>query len=91
MEMRNIRLSPGVCAPYLIGSRVLQGDSKKWVPYDPNWEGEIRGWEFKGKKGIWFADELWDLLTSFGQEVFDGPHTFSGKLGLPFLRKHLSA
>jgi hypothetical protein len=23
------------------------------------------------------------------QEVFDGPHSFSGKMGLPFLAKHL--
>jgi dienelactone hydrolase len=26
-----------------------------------------------------------------GQEVFDGPHSFSGKLGLPFLQKHLTS
>ncbi|MGB9457129.1 MAG: hypothetical protein WCB12_13865 [Bryobacteraceae bacterium] len=26
-----------------------------------------------------------------GLEIFDGPHGFSGKLGLPFLAKHLAA
>ena len=35
--------------------------------------------------------EILGAPDQVGQEVFDGPHTFSGKLGLPFLRKHLSA
>ena len=28
--------------------------------------------------------------ANIGQEVFDGPHGFSGKLGMPFLAKHLA-
>ena len=33
--------------------------------------------------------EVFDAAGNTGQEVFDGPHGFSGKLGLPFLAKHL--
>ncbi|HXA50546.1 MAG TPA: alpha/beta hydrolase family protein, partial [Candidatus Acidoferrum sp.] len=34
--------------------------------------------------------EVFGAPDMTGQEVFDGPHGFSGKLGLPFLAKHLS-
>src|ERR1019366_860268 len=33
--------------------------------------------------------EIFGVPGNTGQEVFDGPHGFSGKLGLPFLAKHL--
>jgi dienelactone hydrolase len=33
--------------------------------------------------------EVFGVPGNTGQEVFDGPHGFSGKLGLPFLAKHL--
>jgi dienelactone hydrolase len=33
--------------------------------------------------------EVFDSAGNTGQEVFDGPHGFSGKYGLPFLAKHL--
>jgi dienelactone hydrolase len=33
--------------------------------------------------------EVFGAADNTGQEVFDGPHGFSGKLGLPFLAKHL--
>ena len=33
--------------------------------------------------------EVFGAADKTGQEVFDGPHGFSGKLGLPFLAKHL--
>ena len=33
--------------------------------------------------------EVFGAAGRVGQEVFDGPHSFSGKLGLPFLAKHL--
>ncbi len=33
--------------------------------------------------------EVFGVPGNIGQEVFDGPHGFSGKLGLPFLAKHL--
>jgi dienelactone hydrolase len=34
--------------------------------------------------------EVFGASEMTGQEVFDGPHGFSGKLGLPFLAKHLA-
>jgi hypothetical protein len=34
--------------------------------------------------------EVFSVPDNTAQEVFDGPHGFSGKLGLPFLAKHLS-
>jgi dienelactone hydrolase len=34
--------------------------------------------------------EVFDAADNTGHEVFDGPHGFSGKLGLPFLAKHLA-
>jgi dienelactone hydrolase len=34
--------------------------------------------------------EVFGAADMTGQEVFEGPHGFSGKLGLPFLAKHLS-
>jgi dienelactone hydrolase len=34
--------------------------------------------------------EVFGAAEMTGQEVFEGPHGFSGKLGLPFLAKHLS-
>ena len=34
--------------------------------------------------------EVFGASEMTGQEVFDGPHGFSGKMGLPFLAKHLS-
>ena len=34
--------------------------------------------------------EVFGVPVNTGQEVFDGPHGFSGKLGLPFLAKHLA-
>jgi fermentation-respiration switch protein FrsA (DUF1100 family) len=33
--------------------------------------------------------EVFGASDATGHEVFDGPHSFSGKLGLPFLAKHL--
>jgi dienelactone hydrolase len=33
--------------------------------------------------------EVFGVPDATGHEVFDGPHSFSGKLGLPFLAKHL--
>jgi fermentation-respiration switch protein FrsA (DUF1100 family) len=33
--------------------------------------------------------EVFGVAGNTGQEVFDGPHGFSGKQGLPFLAKHL--
>jgi hypothetical protein len=33
--------------------------------------------------------EVFGVAENTGQEVFDGPHEFSGKLGLPFLARHL--
>ena len=35
--------------------------------------------------------EVFGAAGVTGHEVFDGPHSFSGKQGLPFLSKHLSA
>ncbi len=35
--------------------------------------------------------EVFDAADHTGLEVFDGPHGFSGKLGLPFLAKNLGA
>ena len=34
--------------------------------------------------------EIFDAGAMAEQEVFDAPHSFSGKRGLPFLKKHLS-
>jgi dienelactone hydrolase len=34
--------------------------------------------------------EVFGAAASTGQEVFDGPHSFWGKRGLPFLAKHLA-
>jgi dienelactone hydrolase len=34
--------------------------------------------------------EVFGVPENTGQEVIDGPHGFSGKLGLPFLAKHLA-
>lgn len=33
--------------------------------------------------------QVFGVPANTAQEVFDGPHGFSGKLGLPFLAKHL--
>jgi hypothetical protein len=34
--------------------------------------------------------EVFGAADVTGHEVFDGPHSFSGKQGLPFLAKHLA-
>jgi fermentation-respiration switch protein FrsA (DUF1100 family) len=34
--------------------------------------------------------EVFGVGGNTAQEVFDGPHGFSGKLGLPFLAEHLA-
>ena len=33
--------------------------------------------------------EVFDAAASIEQETFDGPHSFWGKRGLPFLAKHI--
>jgi hypothetical protein len=35
--------------------------------------------------------EVFGAERAIDHEVFDGPHSFSGKRGLPFLAKHLGA
>ena len=35
--------------------------------------------------------EVFGAADVTGHEVFDGPHSFSGKQGLPFLKRHLNA